>query len=270
LLENKQPVRVIVRDEKKAQPWRERGAEIALADIHDADALEAAFAGAQGAFIMTPPYYASATPIEDNHRAITALVEATHESGLPKMVLLSSIGAHLDHGTGAIFKLHEAERELFNLGIPVTAIRAAWFMENFRSMLAPAQGGVLPSMLIPLDRALPMVAADDIGRVAAELLSAPWSGKRVVELEGPRRYSPQDVAEAFSSVLGRPVRPQAVPREQWSAIFEQSGMTASAAAEMVEMMEGLNSGWISFAGNAEERKGSTGLRDVIAAMAKQS
>jgi NAD(P)H dehydrogenase (quinone) len=40
--------------------------------------------------------------------------------------------------------------------------------------------------LQPLDRAVPMVSTDDVGRAAAALLQERWEGKRVVELEGPK------------------------------------------------------------------------------------
>lgn len=42
-----------------------------------------------------------------------------------------------------------------------------------------------------------MVATQDIGRLAADLIREEWTGKRVVELEGPARVSPSDLAEAF-------------------------------------------------------------------------
>jgi uncharacterized protein YbjT (DUF2867 family) len=51
-----------------------------------------------------------------------------------------------------------------------------------------------------------MVATIDIGRTAAELLRDTWSGVRLVELEGPRRYSARDIGTAFAAALGRDVR----------------------------------------------------------------
>jgi NAD(P)H dehydrogenase (quinone) len=44
-----------------------------------------------------------------------------------------------------------------------------------------------------------MVATADIGRTAAALLQQSWSGVRLVELEGPRRYSGSD-----SDIAGGP------------------------------------------------------------------
>ena len=50
-------VRAVVRDEAKGSPWADKGCEVSIANIGDADALAAAFAGTDGVFLMTPPNY---------------------------------------------------------------------------------------------------------------------------------------------------------------------------------------------------------------------
>ena len=77
--------------------------------------------------------------------------------------------------------------------------------------MARSVTGVITSYLQPLDWALPMVATDDVGRAAAELED--WQGRRVAEVEGPARVSPNDLAEAFTKALGRPVSIKAAPRD---------------------------------------------------------
>jgi NAD(P)H dehydrogenase (quinone) len=100
--------------------------------------------------------------------------------------------------------------------MPIVFLRAGWFMEN---SVAPARmTGVVPSLLQPLDKPVPMVATADIGRVAKELLQECWSGRRVIELEGPHRVTPNEIAAAFL-ILGRHIRMEAVPRERWEAFF---------------------------------------------------
>ena len=61
-----------------------------------------------------------------------------------------------------------------------------------------------------------MVATTDIGCTAAALLRESWSGVRLVELEGPRRYSAADIGRAFAAALGREVRIEPVPRDTWN------------------------------------------------------
>jgi uncharacterized protein YbjT (DUF2867 family) len=255
-----------------AESMKRPGVELVIGDVHDAGSLARAFAGTDGAFAMTPPYYGSDNPLGDNQRAVTAVTEAAHESGLAKLVFLSSVGAQRDRGTGAILKLHEEEVQWTDMGLPVAAIRAAWFMENFSNLIPIARAqGVLPSLLSDPHRAIAMIATDDIGRLGSELLVTEWPGKRVLELEGPRRYAMSDVAEELGAVLGRTVRVEVVPPEKHMAIFESAGMSPSAANLMAEMMAGFNSGWIDFEGaGAEHVRGETELRTVLEQMANRA
>ena len=155
------------------------------------------------------------------------------------------------------------EAELGALPLPVTLLRPAWYMENAAWDIAPArQSGVVPSFLQPLDKKFPMIATADVGRVAAELVQQTWSGRRVVELEGPRRVSPNEIAAALAAILERPVRMEAVPRATWAALFRAQGMKDP--TPRMQMLDGFNEGWIEFeGGEAQSRKGTVELATVL-------
>ena len=106
------------------------------------------------------------------------------------------------------------------------------------------KAGIVPSFLQPLDHPIPMVATTDIGSTAAELLHESWTGLRIVELEGPRRYSANDVAVGFAKAVGHPVQMEPVPRETWEALFRSQGMKHPLAR--IRMIDGFNQGWIDF------------------------
>ncbi len=136
-------------------------------------------------------------------------------------------------------------------------------MENCSWDVAPAQqSGVIPSFLQPLDHPFPMVATADIARVAAQLLQETWSGQRVIELEGPTRVSPNEIAPVFSQLLEKPVRMKAVPRDTWRELFLMQGM--SNPTPRIRMLDGFNEGWIDFeSGVASSVKGTTTLESVL-------
>ena len=136
-------------------------------------------------------------------------------------------------------------------------------MENFSWDVASARDdGLIASFLQPLDRAIPMVATADVGRIAAQLLQDTWTGLRVVELEGPQRISPNDAGRAFSDALGTPVSVQAVPRETWGALFTAQGMKEP--MPRIQMLDGFNEGWIDFEGPRDSiLKGQVTLADVV-------
>ncbi|MEJ0092430.1 MAG: NmrA family NAD(P)-binding protein [Methylocella sp.] len=246
LLAAKLPVRAVVRDAKKGIEWAERGCEVAIADAADEAALTDAFKDAEGVFVLLPPIF-DPEPGFPEARAVSAAVRSALEAARPsKIVCLSTIGARTNR-PNLLNQLGILEEALGALPMPVAFLRPAWFMENSSWDVAPARdAGVLQSFLQPLDRLVPMVATADVGRVAAEMLQETWSGRRIVELEGPRRVSPNEIAAAFSLLFGRPVRTEAVPRDSWAALFTSQGMKNP--TPRMQMLDGFNEGWIEFNG----------------------
>ncbi|WP_414696233.1 hypothetical protein [Paraburkholderia sp.] len=158
------------------------------------------------------------------------------------------------------------EEALADLPLPTAILRPAWFMENSLWDIAPARDtGVMPSFLQPLDRAYPMVATADIGRVVANTLAQSWEGRRIIEIEGPQRYTQQDIAALLGGVLKRGVKARAVPRDQWEALFQAQGTPWP--APRIEMLDGFNAGWIDFEGGVNERvTGETAFQTVLAGL----
>jgi uncharacterized protein YbjT (DUF2867 family) len=258
LLDARQPVRAVLRDENKGRAWTERGCKVALAKIEDAASLAAAFQGAEAIFLLVPPNL-DPQPGFPEARAIGKALRSALETARPaRVVYLSTIGA----GTRRPNLLNQhaiIEQALEDLTIPITFLRPAWFIENFRGDVGPAcEQGIISSFLHPLDKPLAMVATVDVARLAAALLQEAWSGHRVVELEGPHRVTPNDVAAGFAKVLGRSVRMQIVPRDSWERVFKSQGMKHP--LPRMQMLDGFNEGWIEFQrGEAGAQKGSTSL-----------
>jgi NAD(P)H dehydrogenase (quinone) len=97
---------------------------------------------------------------------------------------------------------------------------------------------------------------------AADLLRESWRGLRIVELEGPRRYSANDIAVGFAEAVGHPVRMEPVPRDTWEALFRSQGMKHPLAR--IRMIDGFNEGWFDFEGDsAEHRVGRIPLETVL-------
>jgi uncharacterized protein YbjT (DUF2867 family) len=89
------------------------------------------------------------------------------------------------------------------------------------------ESGIIMSFLQPLDKPVPMVATADVGREAPKPLQESWTGRRVVELEGRRRVTPDEIANTFAEVLGCRVSMDAVPRETWERLFRSQGMNSA-------------------------------------------
>src|SRR6202453_1625839 len=250
LLEAGLPVRALVRSVDKGASWKARGCEIALVpDAADAQSLAQAFAGATGVFLMNPPNYDSERDFPDIQRSAKASAEAIAKAKPDKIVLLSTIGAHVQE---------------FNLLNRSTLFEH--MLANAAWDLAGARSGRIESYLQPLDRKIDMVSTKDIGRAAADLLREEWSGVRIVELSGPQKYSPRDEAAAFAAALGRDVKAVEVPRAEWEQRFRREGMQHPEAR--IRMLDGFNEGWIDFQCEGTERRtGTVELAQVLSEVA---
>jgi NAD(P)H dehydrogenase (quinone) len=262
LLDAKQPVRAVVRDLSKGSAWAERGCDVARADIGDAAALASAFQGVEGVFVLVPPNFDPEPGFPEAHATADMLRSALAQARPARVVYLSTIGAQATQNN--LLSQHTIiERVLGELTIPITFLRPGWFIENSSWDAAAArERGVIPSFLQPLDKPVPMVATADVGRVAAELLQETWKGHRVVELEGSRRVTPNEIAATFADLLGRPVRTEVVPHETWEDLFKSQGMKNP--TPRIRMLDGFNEGWIEFeSGQAGSQKGRVALKTVL-------
>jgi uncharacterized protein YbjT (DUF2867 family) len=259
-------VRAVVRDDAKSAAWKKRGCVAAVAEMNDAEALTAAFIGVDGVFVLIPPNFDPTPGFPEVRAIIAALTTATVAAKPPKVVSLSTIGAQAAR-PNLLNQLGLVEQALGALPTPICFLRAAWFMENSVWDVAPARDtGVVPSFLQPLDKPVPMVATTDIGQLAAALLQETWTGRRVVELEGPQRITPNEIAATFAKILGRPVRMEAIPRDTWEGLFAAQGMKNP--KPRAQMLDGFNEGWIEFeSGEPGSLKAQTEMETVLRQLA---
>jgi uncharacterized protein YbjT (DUF2867 family) len=256
-----QPVRAVTRDPQRARAWAELACDVTIAHMEDADALAAAFQDMEGVFILPPSEFDPKPGFPEAGRVIEAVHAALDRARPSKIVCLSTIGARATE-TNLLTQRTLMEDALSTLPIPVTFLRPGWFMENAAWDVASARDeGILHSFLQPLDKPVPMVATADVGRVAAALLQESWQGVREVELEGPRRVTPNDIARTFANILGRPVRAEAVPRETWEALFLSQGMRHP--TPRIRMLDGFNDGWIDFTYKGSHLRGEVELETVL-------
>jgi uncharacterized protein YbjT (DUF2867 family) len=229
LLSAEAAVRAVVRDAARAEALKAKGAEVAVADLDDVDSLARAFEGARAAYVLNPPAYADPDLFARARSLAGNIAEAVRRAGLARLVVLSSMGAHLEAGSGNIGTNRIFERALGALACETVFLRPAYFMENW-AWVAP---------------------------VAAQALrDASLSG--VIQLEGPSPCSADDAARAFAAALGRPVAAVPVPEEEWGPNLEKSGFTPRTIAAWVEMFRGFNSGAIGF-----EARGTPPLRGTV-------
>lgn len=272
LLAKGEAVRVVVRDAAKAAPWTARGAEAAVADLGDSAAFAAALRGCRAAFILLPVIPADHDIDGEHRRLADAVAAGVRESGVPHVVMLSSLGAHRPEGTGPIRWLHDLENKLRATGATVTAVRSPHFQEKVEPVLGPVLGeGSYPVFGESADVPVAMIATKDIGAVVAESMLRPPAASEVIDLDAPP-YTEQQVADELAAILGRPLRVVVIPREGWVAALVDGGVPALIAEELAELYDAEHRGDLVPVGDRTVRcftELAPTLREVVRAATTQ-
>jgi len=248
LIEKGEKVRALGRDAAKMTRMFGDGAEAFGADVNDVAALTRAFSAATAAYLMIPPQINAPDFLEMGGRISDVITEAVKSSGITHVVLLSSIGAQHPAKTGPIVGLHRFEAKLAAVpGLNVLALRPVFFMENFLMAIGLIHSMGFIGNGIKGDMKMPMIAAGDIGRYAAEALVArDFTGVQVRELLGPREYSHEDAARILGVEIGKPkLSYQRFPSFMVEQALKQMGLPAKTAALMSEMNDAANDGLLN-------------------------
>ncbi|WP_431099313.1 NmrA family NAD(P)-binding protein [Polaromonas aquatica] len=241
LLDAGEPVTLITHDPKKsgregkAKHEVPQRARVALADVHDVPALRKVFQQGTRLFLLNPSAAPSTDTDAEERATVKSIMEALQGTQLEKIVAESTYGAQPVQRAGDLGILYDMEKALEAQPIPFSVIRAAYYMSNWDAALKTARDeGVIDSMF-PQDFKLPMVAPQDLGELAARLMTEPAEKTGLFYAEGPEPYTPGDVAAAFSEALNKSVAVRVIPREKWEEAFKAMGFSTAAAKSYAAM-----------------------------------
>jgi uncharacterized protein YbjT (DUF2867 family) len=247
LLEAGLEVRALGRSTERLAGLVDQGTEAAVGEAADASYLTAVFSGADAVYTLIPPSVVAEDYAALQDQVGEAIVTAIRESGVGRVVFLSSVGADQPAGTGPIAGLHRQEGRLRSLdGVDVLALRPGFFFENhFETLGLIKHQGINGSAVAP-DTVLPMIATRDIAEAAAEaLIARDFSGFVVRELLGPRDMTMAEATGIIGDAIGNPDLPYVqFPYEDFEASLAQMGISASIAALYTEMARAFNDGMV--------------------------
>jgi len=223
----------------------ERGAVTAIGSQDDADYLIAATEDVEALFWVTPPGYGSDNVRAFQNRLAKAAAKAIRTNQILRVVNLSSIGAYLSSGAGPISGLHDVESILDDAAESILHLRPGFFFENLLWQLDSIRGSGLISLPVSGGRRFPMIAARDIGNVAAQWLVDPvWTGHDVQELHGPEDLNFDEVAEILTEALGRKMIYVRCDDQTAHQAMVAGGLSENSADLMMEMYNAIEAGTI--------------------------
>ncbi len=245
LLAEGEKVRALGRDAKKLAPLVGLGAEPFVGRVGDVPYLMAAFAGADGAYLLLPEDLSQQDLRAHQERVSDCYAAAITNTRVQFVVNLSSIGAQHAKGTGPIVGLHNQEQKLDRIaGLNVLHLRAAYFMENLFMSMAPLRAtGTLPGGMRG-DVPMPWIATKDIGAYAATRLAArDFSGSSIQELHGQRDISMNEAASIVGKAIGKTdVSYVQMPSPILETDLLKMGLPEKTVKLILEMWEGANAG----------------------------
>ncbi len=195
--------------------------ELVEANLDDENSLEAAFAGISAVYCHATAAD-SAKPNPQEVERAKKVAKAAKKADIQHFVYNSAGGVDRNSGIGHIEQKYQVEQILKAAGLPTTMLRACLFMEEFwKKYTRPSiLKGSFPFSIQP-DKPLHLITTKDMGRVAAYVMKHPskYIG-RDIELAGDV-LTPQQMAEEFSRVQGKPVVHKQVPAWIFLLLFRK-------------------------------------------------
>ncbi len=218
------------------------GAKAAIGTMEDADFLSETFKGADVVYAMETlgtgfffnqnlDIMAAINKIGNNYK------QAIQQSGVRRVVHLSSIGAHTDKSNGILAFHYNVENILRQLptDVSIKFMRPVGFYYNLLAFIPTikTQGAIISNY--GGDEKEPWVSPLDIAAVIAEEIEKPFKGREIRYIASDE-VSPNELAKILGEAIGKPdLKWIAIPDEQLLSGLITSGMNPDIAKGFVEM-----------------------------------
>jgi len=243
LVEHGHNVTVISSKEERVSEIKNLGAVAAIGGIQDLDFLTETFKGADAVYLMEAwegigslfdnkiDFLAGFKKIAQNY------VTAVQQSGIKKIIHLSSVGAHSGQGNGSLLVHYHVEQILQTLAedVSIKFMRPVGFFSNlYRSFLTiQSQGKIIQSY--GGERKEPWVSPYDIAATIADEMEKSFNG-RTVHYIASDEVSPNEIAAVLGQTIGNPdLKWKVIPAAELLGQMLSAGINEWIAKGMVAM-----------------------------------
>jgi uncharacterized protein YbjT (DUF2867 family) len=218
------------------------GATPAIGTMHDVEFLSKTFTGADVVYLMEAVgahrfFDKDLDMFGEIVKIATSYKIAVHNSGVKKVVHLSSVGAHTDEGVGMLSFHYDAENILKELpaDVSIKFMRPVGFYYNMLAFIPTIKrtGSIIQNY--GGDEREPWVATVDIASTIAEEMEKPFNG-RTVRYIASEELSPNEIAKIIGDAISKPdLKWQVIPDEQILNSLLSLGMNPQAAKGLTDM-----------------------------------
>jgi len=235
LLKRGIPVRAFVHKiDERSDQLRALGAEIFEGDFLDVRSVKRAVQDVSSVYF--------AYPVQDGLLdATAAMAVAAREAGISRLVNLVMLQSSVDAPTPRMRQNYLSEQVFEWAGVGAVHVRATVFYENLGSQVRlslPAQGAVR----LPWGKestVLPLVAAEDVARVAVGLLTSPSLMAGTAYPVIGTVISLKEIIATFGRVLAKDVRYEEISDDEWRRDALARGYNAHALEHLSALWKAL-------------------------------
>jgi uncharacterized protein YbjT (DUF2867 family) len=246
LVQKGHAVTVISSKSEKQHDIEALGARAAIGSIEDAQFLTTAFTGADVVYAMIPPpnFFDHTLDMMAHCKKIAGnYVQAIQQSGVKRVVYLSSIGAHLDKNSGLILLHHAAEKIMNQLsGVDITFMRPVAFYYNLFGFIRGIKNIGMIASNYGAEDTVAWVSPIDIAAAIAEELVTPHTGTKI-RYVASEELTCNEVAAILGTAIGKhDLKWIVIPAEELQTTLIGFGMAPKMVADYVEMNTSMHTG----------------------------
>jgi uncharacterized protein YbjT (DUF2867 family) len=247
LVQKGDKVTVISSNPEKQKDIEALGATAAIGSLEDVDFLVSTFSDADALYCMVPPnnYFDLNLDLVAYYRRLgNNYAQAMKQSRIKRVVNLSSIGAHLEQGSGILLGAHDVEQILNELSsdVAITHLRPCSFYYNLYAYAETIKKEGLIAANYGADDKVPWVSPIDIAAAIAEEIVTPLVGRKV-RYVASEELTGDETASILGAAIGKPnLKWIVISNAQMLSDLEAAGMNPQIAAGLVEMYASLHSG----------------------------
>ncbi|MEJ2196893.1 MAG: SDR family oxidoreductase [Ignavibacteriaceae bacterium] len=222
-------VRIFVRDEAKAEPLKDLGAEVVTGDLDQPETISPAVKNIDKIYLLT---WNGETQLQQAKNVINAAKDA----GNPHLIRHSMWGPE---NSRIIKQGYEIDEIIKSSGLPWTILKPTFYMQNtmMAAQTISSDGVIYWDMK---DGKLGMIDVRDIADSAFAVITGDGHEGKSYILTGPEAISFNDVAKAFSKVLDKEVKYVNVPGEASLQAMVGMGVPEWIAKGYLELSEGFS------------------------------
>ena len=266
LLAQGKKVTVVGRDVAKLKSLTDKGAVAAVGNLEDAAFLTKLFTGASAAYLIIPPKWDVTDWLAYQREVAASFLKAIQDSGLKKVVLLSSQGSHRPDA-GPVSGLGEFEKQLATVsGLDAVILRAGYFMENLYGVIGMVKHAGILGYSLNGDVKVSLVHTRDIAAVAVKYFSdLSFKGITKVFVAGAADLTMNEVAAILGKAIGKPdLKYVTFSYADAKAGMLQAGIPETIADGYNELFKCLNEGnYLSDFGRTPENTTPTTFQSFV-------